>query len=254
MHKLPGQHDQSLPPALLDTTDLSRSPVPFITMMGFQHAGLFLWYFLSIAAAQNDTLPKPFSFSNSQIWDGNDGKWSSFIVRVGTPEQTFRVLPSTRHGETVVPIAEGCQKMRKAPAKCGDLRGTYVFQGKESDGFQVNETKSWKEIGIYEMGIRPEIGFDANALYGLDTVGLLVANSGGPTLDSMVVGGVAEPTIFVGQFGLSPKPSNFSELNSPQPSFIQKLRDEKKIPSVSYGYTAGAYYSRLFCTGQGLTH
>lgn len=98
------------------------------------------------------------------------------------------------------------------------------------------------------MGIRPELGFDANALYGLDTVGLQVANSGGPTLDSMVVGGVAEPTIFVGQFGLSPKPSNFSELNSPQPSFIQKLRDEKKIPSVSYGYTAGAYYSRLFWT------
>jgi len=29
------------------------------------------------------------------------------------------------------------------------------------------------------MGIRPEIGFDATALYGLDNVGLMVANSGG---------------------------------------------------------------------------
>ncbi|KAF1965293.1 acid protease [Bimuria novae-zelandiae CBS 107.79] len=210
--------------------------------MAFHHVCLFLSSFLSIAVAQNDSLPKPFSFSNSQIWDGNDGKWSSFLVRVGTPEQTFRVLPASRHGETIIPIAEGCEKMRNAPSNCGDLRGSYVFQGTESDGFQVNETQSWHQIGIYEMGIRPEIGFDASALYGLDNVGLQVANSGGPTLGNMVVAGVAQPTVFVGQFGLSPKPSNFSGLNSPQKSFMQKLRDDNHIPSVSYGYTAGAYY------------
>ncbi|KAL5387148.1 hypothetical protein DPSP01_003759 [Paraphaeosphaeria sporulosa] len=210
--------------------------------MGLQYAFLFVSFFASITIASNESLPQPFSFSNSQVWDGNDGYWSSFMVRVGTPEQTFRVLPASRHGETIIPIAEGCLKMRNAPSNCGKLRGAYAFQGKDSNGFIVNETKSWQEIGLYEMGIRPEIGFDANALYGLDTVGLQVANSGGPTLKNMVVAGVAEPTVFVGQFGLSPKPSNFSELDSPQPSFMQKLRDEKQIPSVSYGYTAGAYY------------
>ncbi|KAJ4301363.1 hypothetical protein N0V90_003455 [Kalmusia sp. IMI 367209] len=208
--------------------------------MGFQHIGLFLSYFLSIAVAQNDSLPKPFSFSNSQIWDGNDGKWSSFIVRVGTPEQSFRVFPASRHGETIIPIVDGCRKID--PPNCGNLRGAYAFQGKDSNGFLVNETKTWHEIGLYGMGIRPEIGFDANALYGLDSVGLQVANSGGPTLDNMVVAGVAKPTVYVGQFGLSPKPSNFSELDNPQPSYIQTLKDKNQIPSVSYGYTAGAYY------------
>lgn len=209
--------------------------------MGTQRTGLFLFYLFSMTFAQNSSIPKPFSFSNSQIWDGNDGKWSSFFVRIGTPEQSFRVLPASRHGEIIIPIDEGCRKI--GIPKCGDLRGAFPFQGKDSMGFMTNETKSWHNIGLYGMDIRPEIGFDANALYGLDTVGLQVANSGGPTMDNMVVAAVAVPTVFVGQFGLSPKPSNFSQLDHPQPSYIQTLKDKKEIPSVSYGYTAGAYYS-----------
>jgi hypothetical protein len=43
------------------------------------------------------------------------------------------------------------------------------------------------------MNIRPELNFDANALYGMDTVGLGVTNGGGPTLESQVVGGFANP-------------------------------------------------------------
>ena len=40
------------------------------------------------------------SLPPSQIWDGNDGAWSTFIIRIGTPAQYFRVLPSTNSEET----------------------------------------------------------------------------------------------------------------------------------------------------------
>lgn len=38
--------------------------------------------------------PQAFSFTPSQNWDGNDGAWSTFVIRVGSPSLYFRVLPS----------------------------------------------------------------------------------------------------------------------------------------------------------------
>lgn len=203
--------------------------------------------------------PTPISYSPSQEFDGNDGKWfvvpvstdrygtsvtrSSFVVRVGTPSQNFRVLPSSNTGEVFVPIVDGC--MKDNTTNCGGLRGVYDFNGKFSNGFLVNSSSSWHEIGIYDMAVRPELGFNANGLYGLDTVGLMLQNSGGPTLDNRVVAGVSNPAIWVGVLGLGPKASNFSEFDNPQKSLMQALKAEDKIPSLSYGYTAGASYSKL---------
>jgi hypothetical protein len=42
----------------------------------------------------------PFPFAPSQYWDGNDGLWSTFSIRIGTPSQEFRILPSTTAQET----------------------------------------------------------------------------------------------------------------------------------------------------------
>lgn len=36
-----------------------------------------------------------FSVTPSGKWDGNDAPWSTVMIRVGTPVQLFRVLPST---------------------------------------------------------------------------------------------------------------------------------------------------------------
>lgn len=71
----------------------------------------------------------------------------------------------------------------------------------------------------------------------------MVANSGGPTLSSQVIGAVVNARLWVGQLGIDVKPSNFSGFEDPQRSLIQTLKDESYIPSLSYGYTAGAYYS-----------
>lgn len=84
-----------------------------------------------------------------------------------------------------------------------------------------------------------------SAYSGLETVGLMTPNERGPTLQGQIVGGIASQDFYLRLLGLSPKASNFSEFAYPQKSLITTLKDENKIPSVSYGYTTGASYSRF---------
>ncbi|KAH8732441.1 aspartic peptidase domain-containing protein [Phaeosphaeriaceae sp. PMI808] len=186
--------------------------------------------------------PAAFSFPASQYFEGSDGKWSTFVVRVGTPEQSFRVFPSTVTSETFVPLPGGCKE--GSPANCPFLRGAELYQGKPNNGFQVQESSTWSEIGIYQTPTRGELGYNASGLYGLEKLGLMVANSGGPTLQNQVVGGVVNPRLWIGWLGMDVKPNNFSEFENPQRSLIKTLREENYIPGLSYGYTAGAYYKK----------
>jgi len=188
----------------------------------------------------NSSAPEPFVFSPSQVWDGNDGRWSSFIVRVGTPEQTFRVFPATSGHETFLPVPEGC--IETDPSNCGSLRGAYPFNGKESNGYAVNASSTWKDIGLYNLAFGDNLGMSDNGMYGFDTLGLTLQNSGGLTLDGQVVAGIATKNFYLGLFGLGPKPSNFSDFEYPQATFMKNLKDQNKIPSFSFAYTAGAAY------------
>ena len=155
----------------------------------------------------NNSSSAPFVFAPSQAFHGNDGRWSSFILRVGTPEQNFAVLPSTAGHETLVPMPEGCTT--DDPSNCAELRGAYPFNGNVGTGFQVNASSTWNSIGLYTLDLSDRLGLDGNGLYGLDKVGLQVQNSNGLTLDDQVVAGIATKSYYVGSFGLGPKPSNF---------------------------------------------
>lgn len=188
----------------------------------------------------NSSVPDAFVFSPSQAWDGNDGRWSTFIIRVGTPEQNFRILPSTSGQEIFIPVPEGCTS--DDPSNCGSLRGAYPFNGKESSGFQTNVSSTWKDIGLYNLLLEQKLNYTGNGMYGFDTVGLMLQNSGGLNLTNRVVAGIATKDFYLGIFGLGPKPSNFTDFDYPQPSFMRSLRDENKIPSLSFAYTAGASY------------
>jgi hypothetical protein len=188
-------------------------------------------------------IPLPLVFSPSQLWDGQDGNWSSFTVRVGTPEQNFRVLPSPATGAVIVPHVTGCQPSNGDPYNCAALRG--VFESNQQLGFQPNISETWRELGPFQTRLESKLGYKADGWYGLDNVGLMIQNSGGPTLANQVVGGIKKEPFSIGFFGLSPKPTNFTNFNDPQRSYLTTLRDEYQIPSVSYGYSAGAYYSKL---------
>ena len=186
------------------------------------------------------TAPAPFVYSPSLTWDGNDGSWSTFIVRVGTPSQDFRILPTTQGQETIVPVPEGCTP--SDPPNCGSLRGAYPFDGAQSTGFQTNASSTWVTNGLYVLNLDADLVYPGNALYGFDTVGPEIDNSGGPTLQHQIVAGIAAKEFYLGVFGLGPEPSNFSTFADPQPSFLTSLKSANEIPSLSYGYTAGAAY------------
>ena len=89
------------------------------------------------------------------------------------------------------------------------------------------------------------IGIVSNGSYGLDTVGLDVDSATGLTSKQSVVAGVLIEPFYLGLFGL--KPSNTTTVNDTT-SFMEQLKKDELIPSLSYGYTAGALYSKShFC-------
>ncbi|KAL6716063.1 hypothetical protein ACLMJK_007025 [Lecanora helva] len=176
--------------------------------------------------------PSPISWQPSESWDGDDGAWSSFFLRVGTPGQAVRVLPSTAGSVTWAVIPEGCQPQSLA---CSDARGGL---------FNVNESSSWNELGIYTLGLEQNFaGHNESGLYGLDTIGLGASNAtNGPVLDSQVVVGIETNHYRTGIFGLNNQPQNITNITNTYTSFLTSLRTKNLIPSLSWAYTAGAPY------------
>jgi hypothetical protein len=201
-------------------------------------------------------MARALSLPASGVWLGNDGSWStyashmlrkwvhacadndSFLVQVGTPSQTFNVLPATQAANVWLPIAEECMRLQNVSASCGSSRGAAPFQQRSSPGFQANMSSTWKAIGLYELGMERVHGTNGNGLNGLDSVGL-----DNFTTEGLAVTAYASPGFWVGQMGLSRLPVSFSEtINSP--SLLSALKNEGHIPSLAYGYQAGAAYRK----------
>lgn len=189
---------------------------------------------------REEEAPLPYIVPSSEQFDGNDGKWSTHFVSIGTPPQAFRVLVSTRSGETWVPVPEGCSSTDSA--NCGDLRGVEAFNSAASSGFQVNQSSTWSPLGIYALGLEEELNYTGNGLYGYDTVALGAYQNMGPSMTQELVTGIADKDYYLGHIGVSILNSSFSSSSDPIPPLFVNLRSQKKIPSLSYGYTAGAYY------------
>ena len=181
----------------------------------------------------------PFCFLDSSIADndsrdGDDGAWSSFYLRVGTPEQSVRVLPSTAGQATWVVMDGGCPSP-SSPASCSDDRGRLV---------NLNESSSRNELGLYTLELELNLGHNDTGDFGLDTLGLgAAASSGGPSLDSQLVIGIETNEYRLGVFGLNHQPTNVSSFAQSYTSFLTSLKIQDLIPSLSWAYTAGAKYS-----------
>nr|POE99405.1 hypothetical protein CFP56_52797 [Quercus suber] len=170
---------------------------------------------------QNDTtIPAPVSWQASTYWDGNDGIWNSFILNAGTPPQSFRVFPSTAGQETWLPGSAGFQDSRS------------------------NQSSTWNVNGIFSVNSpQKALGYDPTGYYGFDTVTLGNGNSTGVLdLTNQVVAAIPSLNFWTGYFGLGPRSVNFTSFNDPVPSFMRDLVTQQRIPSLSWGYTAGAYY------------
>lgn len=108
--------------------------------------------------------------------------------------------------------------------------------------FTSNESSTWDYVGLYSLWIEQNLGLKGDAYYGYDAVGLMGLGEGGPTLKNTTVGDFAVDTFYLGYFGLNPKPTNWSSFQDSAPSYMTQLKEQNLIPSVSFGYTAGAIY------------
>ena len=131
---------------------------------------------------------------------------------------------------------------------CGDLRGVNDFNGLPSLGFQTNASSSWNTIGIYNLAAEDAI-FDADGdtgLYGSDVI-TIPSNVAGDTaqLESQVIAGVATANVWLGVIGLGARAANFSVQAETLSSLIGDMKDQNITSSLSFGYTAGAAYSKL---------
>ena len=157
------------------------------------------------------------------------------MIRIGTPSQIFRVLASTTVPETWV-VGHGC--IPSDPSDCPLNRGNlYDNSTSSSSEFKAN----------YQLGVELNLGYTdyANGGYGYDKLGTGYPGSGGPTLDHQVIAAIDTKQFYLGMLGLTPRPINFT-WDEQTPSFLSSLRNQSIIPSLSFGYNAGAEY-RMLC-------
>ncbi|MCJ1379438.1 hypothetical protein MMC17_002539 [Xylographa soralifera] len=179
---------------------------------------------------------QPLSIPPSEIFLGNDGPWSGFELRVGTPPQDVDVFVSTTGSETVVVVPGGCQP--DDPQTCPSDRGNI---------FHFNSSTTWDFKGNYTLSLETKLGLDSNfdvASYGLDDLGLGWQGGSLPTLHNQTIAGTTATDFWVGLFGISPYPTNLTDFNPSDsiPTYLQTLKTTNVIPSLSWGYTGGAQY------------
>ncbi|MCJ1252993.1 hypothetical protein MMC24_000800 [Lignoscripta atroalba] len=173
----------------------------------------------------------PLVINPSQAWDGNDGPWSSFTLGFGTPPQYVRMLISTTGYQPYVVLPDGC--ISSDPPDCGSRRGGL---------FRINGSTTWQDQGFYELGEELNLNYTGNGDFGSDTISLGLLGTGAPSVTGQIVVGIATKDFYVGSWGINPKPTNLSDFNDPQQSLLTTLKEKNLIPSLSYGYTAGARY------------
>jgi hypothetical protein len=183
-------------------------------------------------------IPVPISFGASSYWDGIDGRWNSFSVRVGTPQTVCRLFASTTAPQTLVVDQLPCAGQIDAGRKeaCEDQRG---------GAFNYNESSTFTSQGTYELFLEKNLNYTGAGRFGMDTVGLGLQGEGGATVDQQLLAVYHNQDFYYGLFGLHPKTTNLTDLNQNIPSFLSTLKAKRLIPSVSWGFTQGAEYRTL---------
>ncbi|KAF4554429.1 Hypothetical protein D9617_4g001830 [Elsinoe fawcettii] len=179
---------------------------------------------------------RPLSLPAASVWDYS-GEWNLFEVSLGTPPQTFRLLPHITGNTVLVPTGDICRTIETDGA-CAARHGVLPFQGRNSTGFRANESSTWESIQVDSAAVMGSDFKDVQALYGFDTVSF----SPDQVLERRVAGAFEDEDLLTGMLGLDARSVNMSRLGSPQQSTLDALRSNATIPSLSFGYGAGAFY------------
>lgn len=194
------------------------------------------------------SVPAPVTVAPDQDWKGIDGAWNTFSLLLGDKQTNVRVLVSTASQQIWAVDRLACISNTTDPAT-GEVTKIDAFHSdcENSRGFLYNESgsDSWYEKGYYQLWVGKNLGLTGNGHYGLETVGLGLPGEAGPLAYNITLSTLVTQNFWLGHIGLHAKPTNFSEFQAPAPSYITTLFDQKSIPSVSFGYTAGAPYRKI---------
>ncbi|PQE27058.1 acid protease protein [Rutstroemia sp. NJR-2017a WRK4] len=157
---------------------------------------------------------------------------SVLLPTLGLLDQTLAATPSTT---PVPPLnilpSESCEQ---------SAVGSFA-RGMSVDGRGLVENTIGVG-GVFALQLESNLGFTGNGNYGTDTIVMGLPNGGAPALSSQVLAAITTDSFWLGMFGLNPAPTNFSSKSAPVPSYMSNLKSQGHIPSLSYGYTAGAPY------------
>jgi hypothetical protein len=208
---------------------------------------------------------------NSEFWDGIDGPWSSFNLRYGTNKyRNVRVLPSTRTNKPWLIAKSGCLKSWEnirfhGGNLCDESRG-YFYSRSDSTQFYTTDNKSAVPLGQYE--IFQDYGMsNITATVLTDSARVGTGINGDVDLEKTTIEGIYDYNLtWLGLLGLDWHPTNFtlsaavmnenfstSVVNREDPlknviqppSLLEQLKNEEKIPSLSWAYHAGSYGCKL---------
>jgi hypothetical protein len=193
------------------------------------------------------SVPAPVAVAPDQNWWGVDGAWSSFSLFVGNPPVNVHVQVSTASQQVWVVNRQAC--VQNITDGTGKITAYNQLNGncENSRGYLYNTTasQSWRQKGFYRLWLEKWLGLEGNGLFGFDTVGLGLAGDKGPSVQNTIIGTLVSANFWIGHLGMHPKPTNFSAFEDPVPSFMTTLFEQKGIPSLSFGYTAGSQYRML---------
>ncbi|KAF3928706.1 hypothetical protein AA313_de0204345 [Arthrobotrys entomopaga] len=178
--------------------------------------------------------------TGSQSWYGPDGSWSAVTFRVGNPPQQVNLIPTTTTNDlwTVSPI--GCdsetwtQSKETLPKSCTNIRGGVFDTSKSSTWSNITSALGFSDQRFFDMGL------NVTVLYGMDSV--RIGNGDSLILENHLIANYGDPSQFMtGIVGLSVPNVTFDQKTTYK-ALLTTLYDEKKIPSQSWGFTAGAHY------------
>ena len=149
------------------------------------------------------------------------------------------MLISTSAVQPWAVLAQGCTP--QDPSDCADHRGSI---------FSPNKSSTWQDQGLFSLVSGENYDIHANGDFGFDTISLgLPGSAATAKVDHQIVAGIAAKDFYLANWGIRPASTNLTTLNDPIPSLLNSLRDQSIIPSLSWGFTAGAYYSSLQTKG-----
>lgn len=131
---------------------------------------------------------------------------------------------------------QGCNPTSD-PSNCTKARG---------GAYDESKSNNWVKKDIYALGAEANLGYTQNSdngEYGFDTLGVAVQGGGNVSLIHQLIAGIATKDFFLGNLGLADRSLNFTNSAS-ETGFFSQLRSKNLIPSLSYGYTAGASYRK----------